>query len=152
MVELEYTKFKPDTDANDGFHMMVCTFPEEEPLEQLTIGVISIDQSGQVFAESTLWDHGLKKSPPGMTIACMTPKGREEFFLHGPNTFVLENHSKGSEHVVYTNDPVKLAKAREHEHAYAQRFFDAHRKWLETPEGLAEAQAYWKKHPSGRVY
>jgi hypothetical protein len=150
-VELEYTQFTPDTDAWDGFHLMLCKWPENIPIP-LTIAVVSIDKSGQPFADSILWDHGLRKCSPGMTIRIMSAEGIEDFWLHGPDTFVLENHSKGSEHVVYTNDPIKLQAAREHENAMAQRFVDEHLKWLETPEGKAIADAYWKKNPSGKAY
>lgn len=151
-VELEYTKFKPDTDANDDFHLMVSMFPEKDPIPQLIIGVVSIDKSGQEFAESILWKHGLRKCDPGLTIKCLGPGGEEDFFLYGPNIFVLENHSKGAINVVYTNDPVKMMAAFAHEQQQVQRFFDEHKAWIKTPEGRAIADAYWKRHPSGRVY
>lgn len=150
MVELEYTKFKPDTDANDGFHMFVCKFPELEPIPNLTMCVVSIDKSGQEFAEQILSKHGLKRSPPNQTFALLGPKGREDFFVHGPNTFVLENY--GKDHVVYTNDPVKLKQAHSNELSIAEKYFVEHETWLKTPEGKVISEAYWKKHPSGKVY
>jgi hypothetical protein len=152
MVELEYTKFTPDTEANNGFHMFVCKFPEIEPIDALTMCVVSIDKSGQEFADALLWNHGLKKVGPNKTFVCIGPHGQEEFFVHGPNTYVLENHSKGAKNVVYTNDPEKLRKAREHESQLAERFFLEHEAWLNTPEGKAIADAYWARHPSGKVY
>jgi hypothetical protein len=147
MVEVEYTQFKPDTDENDMFHMFVCKWPEDDPRFALQICVINLHKSGQTFAESILWDHGLKRSPPGMVLRMMGPNGSQDFFVKGPNTFVLENH--GVRNVAYTNDPKKTKEAFEHECQQAEEFFEAHKKWLETPEGLAIANAYWKKHPSG---
>jgi len=152
MVELEYTKFTPDTDANDGFHLFWCKWPEDDPVPQLTMGVVSIDKSGQEYAEAILWQHGLKKCAAGTVFTVLGGSSPQQFFVHGPNTFPLENHSKGAENVVYTNDPVKIKAARAHEMAIAQRFFDEHAQWLETPEGKAIANAYWKKHPTGRVF
>jgi hypothetical protein len=152
IVELEYTFFKPDTDANDGFHLMLSMWPDNEPpIPALTMGVVSIDQSGQAFAESILYDHGLKAIGPNKAFILVGPHGTEQFFVHGDNTWVLENHSKGAENVVYTNDPVKLKAAWEHEQQQAQRFFDAHAAWLTTPEGEAQFKAYWDKHPEGTV-
>jgi len=153
MVQLEYTVFKPDTDDNDDFHMMLCKWPESEPIAPLTIGVISIHKRGQEFADSTLWYHGLKKTNPDTVLTTFTPTGgTEKFFLSGPNVFNLENHSEGTKHVVYYNDPDKMELARKHEHEYCERFFEEHRKWIESPEGKAIADAYWAKHPEGRVW
>lgn len=148
MVEVEYTQFKPDTDANELFHMAVCQWPKDAPL---LIGVISIHKSGQAFADSILAKHGLKRSPPGMVLRMLGGQKRiQDFFVKGPNTCVLENFGKNN--VAYTNDPVKRTEAFEKESELAQTFFDAHKQWLETPEGKAQYDAYWAKHPSGKVY
>jgi hypothetical protein len=152
MVELEYTRFKPDTDANDDFHLSVSAFPEKHPIPQLAIGTVTIDCDGKEYADSLLWKHGLKKSEPGMALKCFGPDGEENFFIHGPNTVILENHSKGAENVIYTNDQKKIQAAFEHERAMVEHFFEEHLTWIETPEGKAIADAYWKKHPGGRVY
>lgn len=152
IVELEYTRFKPDTDANDDFHMAVCKFPDNDPIPQLTVGVITIDRDGKEYADSLLWKHGLKKTQPGMALKCFGPKGGEDFFIHGPNTVILENHSKGGQNVAYTNDPEKMKAAYKHERDMVEHFFKEHLAWIETPEGKAIAEAYWAKHPGGRVY
>jgi hypothetical protein len=151
MVEVEYTKFKPDTPANDGYHLLFSEYPEKKPIPELTMMIMSIDKSGQEFAESILWKHGLKRCRAGMVAMVIDSKGPHEFFLQGPNVFCLENHNKGAENVIYKNDPEKMAKAREHEMEQVRKFFDEHKKWIESPEGKIIAEAYWKKNPTGYV-
>jgi hypothetical protein len=142
-VELEYTKFKPDTELNDDFHMSTMKWPEDLKDLGLLYTIVTFHKSEQEFAESLLWKNGLRK------VTEIGPEGVKKFPLSGPSIFFLENHSKGASNVIYTNDPVKLKAAHEHEVAQCQVFFDAHQAWLKTPEGKATADAYWKQHPKG---
>lgn len=150
-VELEYTMFKPDTDANDGFHLAVMKWPDDVKPPTSLYAVATFEKRAQMFAESILWKHGLRKVNEGFTQIVLGGGKAQRFPLKGPNVFFLENHSKGAPNVIYTNDPVKLRIAQEHEFKQAQVFFDEHKKWLETPEGKAIADAYWAKHPEGHV-
>jgi len=177
-VEIEYTMFKPDTDANDEFHLGTIAWPKDWPPPWNIYCIASFHERAQEFAESILWKHGLRKVAPGHTIVSfggerspeqefpvdieeLIEKGSleftigklasEKFPLEGPNIFFLENHSKGASNVVYTNDPEKLRAAWELELKQAQVFFDEHQRWLQTPEGKAIFEAYWAKHPEGHV-
>src|SRR6266850_4357026 len=136
-VELEYTRFKPDTFANDGFHLAFSKWPEEDPIPSLTMAIVSIDKSGQAFAEGILWKHGLRKCKAGYVAVAFDRLGKHEFFIQGPNAFYLENHSKGAVNVAYLNDPKKTEAAWEHEKALANKFMDEHQAWIDTPEGKA---------------
>lgn len=148
ITEIEFTMFKPDTDANDGFHVAIIKWPESVPLEYC---VVVFEKRAQAFAESILWRNGLRKVTEGFTQMMMGGGKIEKFPIIGPNVFFLENHSKGASNVLYTNDPVKLKAAREHEWSQTQKFHDEHKRWLATEEGKATAEAFWKKHPEGRV-
>jgi hypothetical protein len=154
-VELEYTMFKPDTDANDGFHLAIMKWPDDVPPPAGLYAVVTFEKRAQVFAEGILWKHGLRKVRKGytqMVISGVSGKAVvEKFPITGPNVFFLENHSKGAANVIYTNDPVKIRIAHEHEVKQAQVFFDEHERWLQTEEGKAIADAFWKKHPEGHV-
>lgn len=151
-VEIEYTMFKPDTDANDGFHLVTMVWPEGLEPDVGLYCIATFEQRAQEFAESILWKNGLRKVKEGYTQIVINPGGKtEKFPISGPNVFFLENHSKGAANVIYTNDPVKIRAAMEHEFNQTQKFFDEHKRWLETPEGKAIADAYWKKHPEGQV-
>jgi hypothetical protein len=151
-VEVEYTQFKPDTDANDGFHLATVRWPEDVPPPIGLYAVIIFEKRAQEFAESILWKHGLKKVREGFVQMVISPKGTtQKFPITGPNVFFLENHSKGASNVIYTNDPVKIQAAWEHEVKQTQKFFDEHQRWLATPEGKAIADAFWAKHPEGHV-
>lgn len=147
-VEVEYTMFTPDTDANDGFHLAYMKWPDDT---QLPYSVATFDKRGQEFAESILWKHGLRKVSKGFTAMVFGGGKTEKFPLTGDNVFFLENHSKGASNVIYTNDPMKIQAAWKHELEQCQVFFDEHKHWIETPEGKAIADAYWKKHPEGHV-
>lgn len=149
MTEIEYTKFKPDTPANDGFHLFQCKWPEDDPVPAFTMVIVSFDKSGQEFAESILWKNGLKKCPSDMVAISIGPQGSEKFFLTGPNVFQLENHSRGAKNVVYHNDPKLTEAAFEHEKAQVKVFHDEHEAWLKTPEGKASYEAYWAGKPEG---
>jgi len=150
-TELEYTMFKPDTDANDGFHLATMRWPESVPPPLGLYVVATFEKRAQQFAESILWKNGLRKVTEGFTQVLIGGGKVEKFPLSGPNIFFLENHSKGAANVIYSNDPVKIQAAWEHEVKQAQRFFDEHKRWLDTPEGRASFKAYWAKHPSGHV-
>lgn len=151
-VEVEYTMFKPDTEANEDYHLGTMAWPKDWPPPWNIYLIASFHKRGQMFAEKILWRHGLKKVAPGHIITALTgEKGPEQFPLVGDNVFYLENHSKGAANVVYTNDQEKIRVAWEHERQQAQVFFDAHAKWLETPEGKAEFDAFWAKRPEGSV-
>lgn len=148
IVEIEYTMFKPDTDANDGFHLAYVAWPDDCPVPYC---VATFEERAQEFAESILWKHGLRKVNKGFTQVVLGGGKAERFPIEGPNIFFLENHSKGASNVIYTNDPVKIEAARKHETEQCQKFFDEHKRWIETPEGKAIANAYWAKHPTGHV-
>src|SRR6266478_728250 len=99
MVEVEYTKFKPDTPANDGFHLTYSEWGLKGDSFLLPWWIMSIDKSGQEFAESILWKHGLKLSQSVPVM--LSEHGSVEFHLRGPNIFYLENSSPRN--VIYTN-------------------------------------------------
>lgn len=146
MVELEYTKFKPDTDANDDFHMAIVTWPEGIGLKWV---LIIFHQSEQGFAESILWKHGLRRVKEGYVgIIIGGPEGAQKFPIKGPRCFCLENHGPN---VVYTNDPVKMQAAWDHEKQMVEHFFEDHKKWFEDPANQEVIEAYWKKHPEKRT-
>jgi hypothetical protein len=151
-VELEYTMFKPDTDANEGFHLATMRWPEDIPPPIGLYVVVTFEKQAQTFAESILWKHGLRKVTEGFVQMMIGSGGRvEKFPIRGPNIFFLENHSQGAPNVIYTNDPVKIRAAWEHEVQQTQKWFDEHKRWLDTPEGRASFKAYWAKHPEGHV-
>lgn len=150
-VELEYTMFKPDTEANMGFHLATMKWPGDMPLPAGLWCVATFEKRAQIFAEGILWKHGLRKIEQG-SIPMVLGGGKQQVFpIKGPNVFYLENHSKGASNVIYTNDPEKQRIAWEHEVKQTQVFFDEHKRWLATPEGKAEADAFWAKHPEGKV-
>jgi hypothetical protein len=150
-VEVEYTMFKPDTDANDGFHLATMKWPEDIPMPMSLWCVATFEKRAQMFAESILWRHGLRKVSKGFVSMVIGGGKAQKFPITGPNVFFLENHSKGAANVIYTNDPAKIRIAWEHEMKQAQKFFDEHKRWLETEEGKAIADAFWAKHPGGHV-
>jgi hypothetical protein len=148
MVELEYTKFKPDTDANDDFHLSIMRWPDDVGL---LYAVITFHKKEQEWAESRLWENGLRKVTEGFTQIILGGGKAQQFPLSGDNIFFLENHSQGAANVIYANDPKKREEAHKHEMALCQPFFDEHTKWINTPEGEAIANEYWSRHPEGRV-
>lgn len=151
IVEVEYTMFKPDTDANLGFHLALMKWPPDVPWPVGLYSVASFEKRAQASAESILWKHGLRKVREGYVQTMIGGGKIEQFPITGPNVFFLENHSKGASNVIYTNDPEKMWIAHEHEMKQVQVFFDEHRRWLETEEGKAAADAFWAKHPEGKV-
>jgi hypothetical protein len=133
MTEIEYTLFKPDTDANEGFHISTVRWPDDVPPPAGIYNVVTFEKRAQIFAESILWKNGLKKVALGFTQIVIGGGGKvEKFPLRGPNIFFLENHSKGAANVIYTNDPVKIRIAHEHEMKQCEPYFEDHKKWLET--------------------
>lgn len=152
ITELEYTMFKPDTDANDGFHLVTIKWPDGVPPPVGLYAVAIFERRAQAFAESILWKHGLRKITEGFVQMVINPGGKiDKFPITGRNIFFLENHSKGAANVIYSNDPVKIQTAWEHELKQTQKFFDEHKRWLDTPEGRASFKAYWAKHPEGHA-
>jgi hypothetical protein len=148
MTEIEYTKFRPGTLDNDDFHLGLLRWPEGQ--WGMVYLIICFHRSVQEFAESILWRNGLRKVEEGAAPMMMGgPEGIQRFPMDGYNIFFLENHSQGGSNVIYTNDPVKMRAAKELEDKQCQVFFDAHEKWLKTPEGLASVQEFLKKHPGG---
>jgi hypothetical protein len=150
MTEIEYTKFRPGTLDNDDFHLGILKWPDG-PWGMRYL-IICFHRSVQEFAESILWKNGLRKTEEGtFPIMMGGPEGIQKFPLADyNNVFFLENHSKGAENVIYSNDPVKIKAARELEDKQCQVFFDSQMKWLASPEGIAALAEYLKKHPDGQ--
>lgn len=152
LVEIEYTLFKPDTDANLGFHIATIKWPSDFPVSPSSLyAVACFERRAQMFAESILWRNGLRKVTEGFTLMVIGASEMAKFPIRGPRVFYLENHSQGAGNVIYTNDPAKLQVAHDHEMKQCQVYFDEHKAWLATEEGKAIADAFWKKHPEGKV-
>lgn len=149
MTELEYTHFKPDTEANNDFWLSLMKWPDDSKMLWV---IVTIPSSYEKIALALLWKHGLK-TMVGHTHMAIDSKGPHVFPLQGENVFCLENHSQGGPNVIYTNDPTKLAEARQHERDnICAKFHREHEAWLRTPEGMKEAVAYWKKYNIGGEY
>jgi hypothetical protein len=144
-VELEYTKFKPDTDANLRFHLSITEWPHDS---DMMYWIVTFHKSAQAFADAILWKNGLKKVREGHIPAVISGGWIQRFPIKGPNIFHLQNFGNN---VLYLNDPVKRQKAWEHEKNQCQKFYDEHKRWLLTPEGRATQEEFWRKHPSGKV-
>lgn len=144
MVQMEYTYFKPDTDANDQFFLSWMKWPDDMPMFWV---VVSMPREYEAKATALLWQHGLKAIEGGVA-AMITDKGVIQFPIHGDNVIAMENHSKGAGNVMYTNDEKKMEAARNHEkNVICEPFFVEHIKWLNTPEGRRAARLYWARHP-----
>lgn len=153
MTEVEFTWFMPDTLLNDNFYLSLMKWPDDFPIPWV---IITIPREYETRATALLWNHGLKiggsKDPdPEGGLYCFVmfdSKGAHQFPLVGVNIHCLENHSEGTQHVAYTNDPEKLKAAREHEEeVIIGKFHEEHRLWLNTVEGRLVARAYWATHP-----
>lgn len=151
MTQLEYTYFRPDTPANEDFNLYIMKWPDDDPFYWV---LVQIPKTHEKIAKELLFDHGLKvggendaKGPRGYTFILFDHNGKHEFPIQGENVFCLENHSKGTDHVAYTNDKEKLKSAKEAEDAIVKRFHDEHDAWLAVPENLAAAEAYWASRP-----
>jgi hypothetical protein len=152
MTQVEFTFFKPDTEANNDFVLSFIKFPFVEGEAPSIVNMwmmVSVPRTHQERVEGLLWQHGLRKTLPGNLPMVIDQHGQHVFPVKGPNIFYLENHNKGAENVMYKNDPKRLKEAHDHESAYVEKFHAEHRAWLATPEGKAEAEAYWKKYNLG---
>jgi hypothetical protein len=148
MTQLEYTYFRPDTPMQEQFSVYMMRW------QGLHWVIVQIPKTHEEIAKSLLFDHGLKiggendpKGARGYTFTLIDASGVHQFPIHGDNVFCLENHSKGTKHVAYTNDRDKLKAAQEAEDAIVKRFHDEHNEWLANPENYAAAKAYWASRP-----
>lgn len=140
LTQMEYTYYKPDTDKNDQFTLAFMKWPLDATMHWVIMSIPILDAPK---ADALLWQHGLKAAAPGFIHMVIDHKGQHEIPIQGPNVRYLENHGQN---VMYSNDPVKMKAAREHENEWIEKIHADHRTWLNTPEGRAEAEAYWKKH------
>jgi hypothetical protein len=151
MTQLEYTYFRPDTPANEQINVFMMKWPDNFPMFWV---LVQIPRTHEKVAKELLYFHGLKvggendpEGARGYTFMVLGPKGEEKFPLQGENIFCLENHSKGTKHVAYTNDPEKLKAAKAAEDEIVKRFHDEHETWLSDPDNYAAAEAYWASRP-----
>jgi hypothetical protein len=153
LTEVEYTYFRPDTPMQEKFELAVMKWPFDDPAFFMLWMIASIPVEFTETATKLLFKHGLKvcgSKDPGQQYTCIVfgPNGPESFPLRGKTVLHLENHSEATQHVAYTNDPVKIRAAREHEEAViVKQFHDEHERWLSVPENYAAAEAYWASRP-----
>lgn len=151
MTHLEYVYFRPDTPDSEKFNIYLMKWPDEEPMYWV---LVQIPRTHEQIAKDLLYFHGLKvggendpQGERGYTFILLDHNGTHKFPIYGDNVFCLENHSKGTGHVAYTNSPDKIKAAKAAEDAIVKRFHDEHEAWLAVPENLAIAEAYWASRP-----
>lgn len=151
MTQLEYTYFRPDTPDNEKFNLYMMKWPDEESMHWV---LIQIPRTHEKIAKSLLYFHGLKvggendpEGSRGYTFILLDSNGTHKFPIHGDNVFCLKNHSKGTNHVTYSNNSDKIKAAKTHEDAIVKRFHDEHDLWLSNPKNYAAAEAYWASRP-----
>ncbi len=146
-AQVEHTWFRPDTEDNDNFLVCMLRWPyDEEPKNGLLWWIVTIPTAYEDQAMSLLWRNGLQAMVGKTHIMLGGKEKYQEFPVQGPHVFPLENHSKGAKNVIYSNDPVAMAKARQHERLAVARIAQAHREWLSTPDGWRISHRYWAKH------